>query len=522
MLPSRSRADPHETKPYIVTRASVQDAPEHRPVSSGHTPDLWSVAPDGLRLAAQDEAPERLKRHGVRDALRFAVLLSFDGLAFLALRSAMRFLRGQGRLTVIGDQFFTSHLGGLQFAVALFVSLLIVGAYRRGGGWRSPWRWLNAVTLATALVLWQSLWTQDLLVVLVQFVATVVSVTLALAVLRGTLATIVGFMWQRAGAALTAVVVGDHISILQAAQSPVFTKTSGYRVSHELSTDKLEMDANAIGAELASVVLSAKVDAVFIAGQLNDRLFRQVIEVAHATGCELVTLSRSWHLAGVLPLPRVCCGVHLTSLTRPGLRAHQLAVKRLMDIVCSGLGLMFLSPLLALLAIAVKTTSKGPVFFKQERVGRGGAVFVILKFRTMRHGADDEKAGLTHLNHTGDSRLFKIPNDPRVTRVGAFLRRWSLDELPQVVNVFRGEMSLVGPRPFFPQDLDKYQEHHFLRLAARPGITGLWQVRGRSNISNFEEVVALDREYIDAWSSWLDFKILALTVPAVFRRRGAY
>ena len=147
---------------------------------------------------------------------------------------------------------------------------------------------------------------------------------------------------------------------------------------------------------------------------------------------------------------------------------------------------------------------------------------MILKFRTMRRGADGEKDGLAHLNQTGDSRLFKIPDDPRVTRVGAFLRRWSLDELPQLVNVFRGEMSLVGPRPFFPQDLHDYQDHHFLRLGTRPGITGLWQVRGRSDINDFEEVVALDREYIDTWSSWLDLKILVMTLPAVFRRRGAY
>ena len=147
---------------------------------------------------------------------------------------------------------------------------------------------------------------------------------------------------------------------------------------------------------------------------------------------------------------------------------------------------------------------------------------MILKFRTMRRGADGEKDGLAHLNQTGDSRLFKIPDDPRVTRVGAFLRRWSLDELPQLVNVFRGEMSLVGPRPFFRQDLHDYQDHHFLRLGTRPGITGLWQVRGRSDINDFEEVVALDREYIDTWSSWLDLKILVMTLPAVFRRRGAY
>ena len=147
---------------------------------------------------------------------------------------------------------------------------------------------------------------------------------------------------------------------------------------------------------------------------------------------------------------------------------------------------------------------------------------MMLKFRTMRLGVEDEKESLAYPGHTGDPRLFKIPDDPRITRVGAFLRRWSLDELPQLVNVFWGEMSLVGPRPFFHEDLQDYQDHHFIRLAARPGITGLWQVRGRSDINDFEEVVALDREYIDTWSSWLDLKILAQTLPAVFRRSGAY
>jgi exopolysaccharide biosynthesis polyprenyl glycosylphosphotransferase len=316
--------------------------------------------------------------------------------------------------------------------------------------------------------------------------------------------------------------VGDRTSIVEAAESPVFSQSSGYRIAHELSIDGRVEDVDAIGAELARVIVATRADAVFLIGILPTGLFQHVIEVAHSTGCELMTISRAWKLGGVLPLPRTSCGVHLTSLTRPGLKAHQLFLKRLIDIGFSGLGLIATSPLFVLLAIAVKTTSKGPVFFRQERVGRGGKRFMILKFRTMRIGADDEKADLAHLNHTGDSRLFKIRDDPRITRVGAFLRRWSLDELPQLVNVFRGEMSLVGPRPFFPQDLHDYQDHHFLRLAARPGITGLWQVRGRSDISDFEEVVALDREYIDMWSSWLDLKILAQTIPAVFRRHGAY
>jgi lipopolysaccharide/colanic/teichoic acid biosynthesis glycosyltransferase len=146
----------------------------------------------------------------------------------------------------------------------------------------------------------------------------------------------------------------------------------------------------------------------------------------------------------------------------------------------------------------------------------------MLKFRTMRKGADAEKPALGHLNHTGDSRLFKIPDDPRVTRVGRILRRWSLDELPQLWNVLRGDMSLVGPRPFFESDLEDYQVHHFRRLAAKPGLTGLWQVSGRSNVVDFEEVVRLDRQYIEQWSIWLDLSILLRTLPAVLRRDGAY
>jgi lipopolysaccharide/colanic/teichoic acid biosynthesis glycosyltransferase len=181
-----------------------------------------------------------------------------------------------------------------------------------------------------------------------------------------------------------------------------------------------------------------------------------------------------------------------------------------------------LSPLLFLIAIVVKLDSRGPVLFSQDRAGLGGKRFRMHKFRTMRLGADDEKEGLAHLNCTGDSRLFKIPNDPRITRVGRILRRWSLDELPQIMNVLRGEMSLVGPRPFFESDMDDYEAHHYRRLGARPGLTGLWQVSGRSAVVDFEEVVRLDRQYIEQWSIWLDLSILLRTIPAVVRRKGAY
>lgn len=198
-----------------------------------------------------------------------------------------------------------------------------------------------------------------------------------------------------------------------------------------------------------------------------------------------------------------------------------LAVKRTMDLVMTLLGLAITWPVFALIAIAIKLDSPGSVFFGQIRAGVGGKPFRMLKFRTMVDGADAMKAQLQHLNASGDPRLFKIKGDPRITRVGRFLRSTSLDELPQIFNVLRGEMSLVGPRPFFPGDLASYEKHHFERLHVIPGITGLWQVSGRSDVIDFEEVIRLDREYIENWSVLSDVSILVRTLPAALGR-GAY
>ena len=206
----------------------------------------------------------------------------------------------------------------------------------------------------------------------------------------------------------------------------------------------------------------------------------------------------------------------------PALAPHHAAVKRCVDLFGALAGLVLVAPLLAVLALLVKLDSPGPVLFVQTRVGRGGHTFRMLKVRTMRIGADAEKAALASLNQSEDARLFKIPSDPRVTTVGRVIRRWSLDELPQLWNVVAGHMSLVGPRPFFESDLDDYEAHHFRRLAVKPGITGLWQVSGRSDILDFEEVVRLDRYYIEHWSLALDLRIVARTLPAVMSRCGAY
>jgi len=208
-------------------------------------------------------------------------------------------------------------------------------------------------------------------------------------------------------------------------------------------------------------------------------------------------------------------------VVQPRLRLSQLAFKRVFDMTATAIGLILISPLMLAIALAIKLDSPGPVFFRQQRVSIKGRRFWMYKFRSMRIDAEAQLDKIIHLNERKDNLMFKMKDDPRITRVGKFLRRTSLDELPQLFNVLRGEMSLVGPRPPLPREVEHYAPHHRQRLEVLPGLTGLWQVSGRSQITDFEDVVRLDLTYIRNWSLWLDFKILLKTLPAVIRSEGA-
>lgn len=197
----------------------------------------------------------------------------------------------------------------------------------------------------------------------------------------------------------------------------------------------------------------------------------------------------------------------------------QLLGKRLMDVVVSLALLVLLSPLLITIALIIKFTSPGPVLFAQERVGMNKRSFKLLKFRSMFADAEKRKRELEHLNEM-DGPVFKIKNDPRVTPIGRFIRKTSIDELPQLVNVLRGQMSLVGPRPPLLSEVDRYDWLYRRRLSIKPGITCFWQISGRNEIS-FKQWMEMDKQYIDNWSLWLDIKILLKTVPAVLFRKGA-
>lgn len=213
-------------------------------------------------------------------------------------------------------------------------------------------------------------------------------------------------------------------------------------------------------------------------------------------------------------------GIPIIGVKEISITGWNLALKRANDLVLSLAGLILLFPLMLFISVAIKLDSPGPVLFKQDRVGKGGRRFVFYKFRSMHQGAEEERPQLTDQNEVVGP-TFKIRHDPRCTRVGRVLRRTSLDELPQLYNVLRGEMSLVGPRPAIPLEVEQYQEWHRRRLEISPGMTGLWQVSGRSQLT-FDEMCLLDIYYLENWSPLLDLKIALKTAPAVLAGRGAY
>ncbi len=213
-------------------------------------------------------------------------------------------------------------------------------------------------------------------------------------------------------------------------------------------------------------------------------------------------------------------GMPLLTFTTTPAAPFPLFVKRLVDVLAACLGLVLFSPLMLLMAAAIRLTSRGPVLFTQRRCGLNGRQFTLVKFRTMVEGAEGQLERLAHLNEV-HGPAFKVRRDPRVTPVGRLLRRFSLDELPQLLNVLVGHMSLVGPRPPLPEEVARYERWQRRRLSMKPGLTGLWQVSGRARLPEVNRWIQLDLAYIDHWSLWLDVKILLRTLPAVLSTRGA-
>jgi exopolysaccharide biosynthesis polyprenyl glycosylphosphotransferase len=246
--------------------------------------------------------------------------------------------------------------------------------------------------------------------------------------------------------------------------------------------------------------------------ELVDRCHRHGVRVRVAPSTMEILMERVEFIPGqALPL---------FELKPPVFEGLDFAIKRTFDLIGAVLLVVVLAPVMILASAAIKLSSRGPVLYRSMRPGIGGRVFSCLKFRTMVHGAEYLQDHLESRNELGGA-IFKIRNDPRITPVGRFMRRWSLDELPQLFNVLRGEMSLVGPRPLPQRDYDRLDDWHRKRYLVLPGMTGLWQVSGRSEL-DFDELVRLDFLYLERWSVFLDLTIILKTIPAVIRRRGAW
>jgi exopolysaccharide biosynthesis polyprenyl glycosylphosphotransferase len=265
------------------------------------------------------------------------------------------------------------------------------------------------------------------------------------------------------------------------------------------------------GASTVAVLPSPEMDGVRL---------RQLAWELEKTGTDLCVAPALLDVAGPRTTIRPTAGLTLLHVDHPQLSGPRQVMKDLVDRVAAGVALLLLSPLMLVLAICVRLSDRGPALFKQTRVGKNGRSFKIYKFRTMVVDAERRLAELREMNEL-DGVLFKMRRDPRVTPVGARLRKWSLDELPQLFNVLLGEMSLVGPRPPLPDEAALYADHVRRRLVVKPGLTGLWQVSGRSDLT-WEESVRLDLRYVENWSLALDLQILWKTVFVMIRGRGAY
>ncbi len=275
-------------------------------------------------------------------------------------------------------------------------------------------------------------------------------------------------------------------------------------------------------ADLIKIIEMQGIDRVIIAfSRVNHEQLLGAIRASRDAHVGVDVVPRLFEfLDGVRSLDQIG-GLPLLSIGAPALSSASLAAKRLLDVVGSAFLIFLLAPLMAATALAIKLESRGPVFFRQPRAGRGNKGFRLIKFRSMYIDAEQRKRELDNLNEADDGVMFKIRQDPRVTRVGRFIRRFSIDELPQLFNVLRGDMSLVGPRPLIFRETAALEEWHLRRLELRPGITGPWQVYGRSQ-SPFQEMVRFDYQYVAGWSLARDVEILLATVPAVISGRGAY
>ena len=510
------------------------------PSLPGATAGSWrSSGPDPVgvaRLDLQRRASGNLRRHIQRGLIRFTVLVLADLASFAIMRGLVRAVRdyevlGRAAAQMGEDVLPRGILNGWQYAAALFLSLLILGCYGSGDRRRDARRLFAASALATALPLWMTIWIRGFDLVMLQFVLTTTLVWLGLVGERLVVDRLITIIRPPERHAARTLFVGQEENCRETMASRAFAGATDYRSIGYVDT-RLQASPGALGqvGDLSRIMHEAAVEVVVVCGYLSETRFREVVDLTQAAGCQLLTQPPGGRLAGLEPKVVRRNGQPLIELMEITLKGWQLVLKRGLDLLLGTVSLVVAAPFMALTAILIKLDSPGPVLFRQERYGTAGRRFQVFKFRTMRQGASDAahrdlvRRMLSGDDHTTATKrdgkpVFKLVEDERVTRVGRLLRRTSLDELPQLFNVLRGEMSLVGPRPPLGYELELYDHWQFDRLEVRPGITGLWQVSGR-NLLSYSQMCELDVQYVRNWSLWLDLKILFKTIPVVLFNSG--
>ena len=519
-----SPVSPSAASPKVRPDSPAADE-VHTPLPAKSAPAVWTSLE---RLALSRHAPQMMRKHLVRSLVRVTVLMAGDAAALLMLRVLLRGIRDGGWLGGATADLLTNLIppGALplvQLLPAVLLGLIVLDTYGASDSRRDSGRIMAGATLGLGLPFWGYLWVHFSPLALPGFVllATIVSITLIIE--RHLIDSAVRRLWPIGPGAARALLIGSSGDILRALEHPALADGREFRLGGAFDPANPPLNQSKGGfRRLCKSIKQYRADTLVLTGRLDDEGFAVVMEAAGAAGCQLYALSRSFLLGGLEFQTVWRRGAALVSLNRPSLRGRQLLLKRAMDLTISSLGLIVLSPIFLGVAAGVRLSSSGPIFFRQTRVGLGGKRFKISKFRSMVDDAEAQRSDLEPQSLYTDARLFKVKDDPRVTRLGNFLRRTSLDELPQLWNVFRGDMSLVGPRPPLPCEVDLYEDHHYTRFDVKPGITGPWQVSGRNSITDFEEVIQLETSYIRGWSIWKDLGILLKTVPVVLFMRGAH
>jgi len=479
-------------------------------------------APNRLEDTAQTPAPVTpSRRPGTREAYRrvYRRIAVTDALAvILALALSFWIVNGE----IQSGDFVLRLVGTAAAIVVVFASFHLYEAFRYTPAEEFR-RIILAVTLGVAGLMIVSFWSRT------AYSRGWVALSLAFAVVFTLIARRIWHAWiarRRASGELAfrTLIVGTNEEAVHLAER-LSGRTFGFEPVGMVATREGAADPDlpivGVVGDLRELIKETGAECIFVASSAVT--VAELKPVAKAVRLEDVEVRITATLPEVLSSRlsvQPVGGVTALSLRPARLSGTQVVLKFAFDLLVAGLAVIVLSPLLLAVAIAVKVTSPGPVLYTQRRVGLRGRPFTMLKFRTMRKGADAEVAQLRAERGVSDV-MFKLADDPRVTRVGHWLRKFSIDEFPQLFNVIRGDMSLVGPRPPLPEEVTQYEDWHFDRLEAPPGITGLWQISGRSELS-FDDCVRLDVFYIENWSLAYDLYILAKTVPVLLRHRGAY